>query len=140
MMMIKTKPHHLAALVVAALSTSNFDNFASALDDRGRGLRGNANAIANGSIVIRGGELSIDGNHFNYKQQQRNLNLKKKQPATTGQVRLKVFFVRHSHQIEIYSDSNSNDFLLTTADGGVGRRSRRGGERSVLGRRARLLG
>jgi hypothetical protein len=108
-MMIK-KPYHLTTLAMAALSaTSNFDNFASALDDHGRGLRGNAMATANGSVNIdlklKGRTLStsidVDGNHH----QQRNL--KKKQPATTGQVRSKVFFIHHSHQTEIYSNSNS---------------------------------
>jgi len=108
--MIK-KPYHLATLVVAALSaTSNFDNFASALDDHGRGLRGNAMATANGSVNIdlKGRKLSIDvdGNHHQHQQR----NLKKKQPATTGQVRSKVFLIRHSHQTEIYSNSNTNTF------------------------------
>ena len=105
--MIK-KPYHLATLVVAALSaTSNFDNFASALDDHGRGLRGNAMATANGSVNIdlKGRKLSIDvdGNHHQHQQR----NLKKKQPATTVQVRSKVFLIRHSHQTEIYSNSNT---------------------------------
>jgi len=102
-MMIK-KPYHLAALAVALSATSNFDNFASALDDHGRGLRGNA--MANGSVNIdlkgRKPSIDVDGNH---QQQQRNL--KKKHPATTGQVRSKVFLIRHSHQTEIYSNSNT---------------------------------
>jgi len=90
--MIKKKPYHLAALIVAALSTtSNFDNdnFASALDDHGRGLRGNSMAMANGSanMDLKGGESSIDVDGNQQQQQQHNLKIKKKQPATMGQVR-----------------------------------------------------
>mgnify|MGYP006998097606 FL=1 len=104
-MMIK-KPYHLTTLAMAALSTtSNFDNFASALDDHGRGLRGNAMAMANGSVNIdlKGRKLSIDvdGNHHQHQQR----NLKKKQPATTGEVRSKVFLIHHSHLTEILSNS-----------------------------------
>jgi hypothetical protein len=104
-MMIK-KPYHLTTLAMAALSaTSNFDNFASALDDHGRGLRGNAMATANGSVNIdlKGRKPSIDVDDNQHQQR----NLKKKQPATTGQVRSKVFLIRHSHQTEIYSNSNT---------------------------------
>ena len=100
--MIK-KPYHLAALAVALSATSNFDNFASALDDHGRGLRGNAMAMANGSVNIdlKGRKPSIDVDDNQHQQR----NLKKKQPATTGQVRSKVFLIHHSHLTEILSNS-----------------------------------
>ncbi len=81
------KPQYLAALVLAALSTANL---AYAIDDYGS-LRGRINGIANGSIDIWGGEPGTDGKYFKH-QKQRNPKKKKVQPATTGQVRIGVFF------------------------------------------------
>jgi hypothetical protein len=54
-------------------------------------------AMANGSVNIdlKGGRAAAER------------NLKEKQPATMGQVRMKEFLIRHSHQTEIYSNSNT---------------------------------